>query len=152
MAGKKPTVADLAKRIEAQDAEIAALRAVATAGSAAGGMQAAPTATRQVVFTGLAVRRVPDDRDVPIAEIVGKPGETKSLRIDIAEAWMRRKKAVPAESEEAAKFLANKRAVADALEAAEGEISDIEAAETERESKRKRIARAAQKRREALKG
>ena len=130
-------LAELSARLDALEAENAALRA-------AGNVAVAPNTTLEVVFTELAVRTVNDSNSRPVKEVVGKPGETKALRTDQAEAWIRRGKCLRASSDEAKDFLKDKDAIAKATAAADAQLRDQRKTENQRKTKEETIEAAAE--------
>lgn len=77
----------------------------------------------EVLFIGLAERVVAGPRSEPVREIVGSPGQKVKLSGDRAAAWMRRGRALLADSEPAKAWLKDKAA----QEQAEKEAAALEA-------------------------
>lgn len=140
----EPTLEQAIAMIEALQAEVLALRATGP------GQQPIPIGSVDVVFHELAVQTVEvNGRGEP--EVVAMPGETKTLRSDSAQAWIRRGKAWPADSDDAQAFLDDKDAVKASVRAAEAELGTVEALERKRKSRERDIADNAEKRKKAAK-
>lgn len=142
---KTPSMTEFAARLEAMEARIQELQAENAALRAGAREPIAPATEREMLFTGLAVRVIDGPRGSQVREIVGMPGQELSLRTDIAAAWERRGKCVPADSEAAAAWRKDKKAQEDAAAAAEAAEAAARQTANQRAAKEGEVAQRAAK-------